>query len=153
MAKVTISSAQELLDIKGNALGATDWLEISQERINLFADATNDHQWIHVDEEKAKKGPFGTTIAHGYLTLSLAAFFVENLVEFTNIKMIVNYGLDKVRFTAPVPVGSKIRGNGEIVEVEKKDGGYNIKIALTIEAEGQDRPVCVIETLARLVFA
>jgi len=140
----------ELLDCVGEDLGETDWLEIDQARINLFADATGDHQWIHVDVEKAKQGPFGGPIAHGYLTASLANFFLPQLVDVQGTSMGVNYGCDKIRFPSPVPVGSKIRGTGELTSVEEtKDGGIQAKITIKIEVQGQDRPACVIETISR----
>jgi len=140
----------ELLDCVGEDLGETEWLEIDQDRINLFADATGDHQWIHVDVEKAKQGPFGGPIAHGYLTASLANFFLPQLVDVQGTSMGVNYGCDKIRFPSPVPVGSKVRGTGELTSVEEtKDGGIQAKITIKIEIQGQDRPACVIETISR----
>ena len=140
----------ELLDRVGEDLGETDWLEIDQARVNLFADATGDHQWIHVDVEKAKQGPFGGPIAHGYLTASLANFFLPQLIDVQGTSMGVNYGCDKIRFPSPVPVGSKIRGAGALTSVEEtKDGGFQAKVTVKIEIEGQDRPACVIETISR----
>ena len=134
----------------GADLGETEWLEISQERINTFADATGDHQWIHVDVEKAKDGPFGAPIAHGYLTASLANLFLPQLLEVQNTSMGVNYGCDKIRFPSPVPVGSKIRGTGTVTSVEEtKDGGFQAKVTITIQIEGNDRPACIIETISR----
>lgn len=134
----------------GADLGETEWLEISQERINTFADATGDHQWIHVDVEKAKDGPFGAPIAHGYLTASLANLFLPQLLEVQNTSMGVNYGCDKIRFPSPVPVGSKIRGTGTVTSVEEtKDGGFQVKVTITIQIEGNDRPACIIETISR----
>ena len=134
----------------GAVLGETEWLEISQERINTFADATGDHQWIHVDVEKAKDGPFGAPIAHGYLTASLANLFLPQLLEVQNTSMGVNYGCDKIRFPSPVPVGSKIRGTGTVTSVEEtKDGGFQVKVTITIQIEGNDRPACIIETISR----
>ena len=134
----------------GADLGETEWLEISQERINTFADATGDHQWIHVDVEKAKDGPFGAPIAHGYLTASLANLFLPQLLEVQNTSMGVNYGCDKIRFPSPVPVGSKIRGTGSVTSVEEtKDGGFQAKVTITIQIEGNDRPACIIETISR----
>ncbi len=134
----------------GTDLGETEWLEISQERINTFADATGDHQWIHVDVEKAKDGPFGAPIAHGYLTASLANLFLPQLLEVQNTSMGVNYGCDKIRFPSPVPVGSKIRGTGTITSVdETKDGGFQAKVTITIQIEGNERPACIIETISR----
>ena len=140
----------ELMDRVGEELGETDWLEIDQARVNLFADATGDHQWIHVDVEKAKQGPFGGPIAHGYLTASLANYFLPQLLEVQATSMGVNYGCDKIRFPSPVPVGSKVRGTGTLTSVEEtKDGGIQAKITVKIEIEGQERPACVIETISR----
>lgn len=140
----------ELKDCVGEVFPPTDWLTVEQERVNTFADATGDHQWIHVDVEKAKQGPFGAPIAHGYLTASLAAYFLPQLIEVQGISMGVNYGCDKIRFPSPVPVGSKIRGTGELATVEEtKDGGIQAKVAMKIEIEGSDRPACIIETISR----
>lgn len=140
----------ELLDRVGEELGETDWLEIDQTRVNLFADATGDHQWIHVDVEKAKRGPFGGPIAHGYLTASLANYFLPQLLDVQGTSMGVNYGCDKIRFPAPVPVGSRVRGTGALTSVEEtKDGGIQAKVTVKIEIQGQDRPACVIETISR----
>jgi len=139
----------ELLAAVGRTLGTTDWLEITQERIALFADATGDHQWIHVDPERARSGPFGMTIAHGYLTLSLVNLFLPQLLEVRGISMGVNYGADKVRFPAPVPVGSRIRGSGQLVEAESAKGGaVQAKVRVTVEIEGKDRPGCVADTIS-----
>lgn len=140
----------ELKDCVGEELGKTDWLEIDQARINLFADATGDHQWIHVDIEKARQGPFGRPIAHGYLIASLANYFLPQLLDVQGTSMGVNYGCDKIRFPAPVPVGSRVRGTGALTSVEEtKDGGIQAKITVKIEIQGQDRPACVIETISR----
>ncbi len=139
-----------LKDAVGNHLGHSEWLEIDQKRIDLFAEATGDHQWIHVDPEKAKDGPFGTTIAHGYLTQSLVNHFLPQIVEVRGIKMGINYGADKLRFPAPVPVGSKIRAGGELIDVsETKDGGVQAVVRVTVEIEGGERPACVIDTISR----
>lgn len=143
-------SPSELLTSIGADLGVTDWLEIDQTRINTFADATGDHQWIHVDIEKAKQGPFGAPIAHGYLTASLANYFLPQLLEVRETSMGVNYGCDKIRFPSPVPVGSKIRATGSVTSAEEtKDGGIQTKVTVKIEIEGQQRPACVIETISR----
>jgi acyl dehydratase len=140
----------ELLDHVGEHLGETDWLEIDQHRIDLFADATGDHQWIHVDVEKARQGPFGGPIAHGYLTASLANHFLPQLLDVRGTSMGVNYGCDKIRFPAPVPVSSRVRGNATLTSAEQtKDGGIQAKVTVTIEIEGGDRPACVIETISR----
>lgn len=133
----------------GKHLGYTDWMVIDQDRINRFADATGDHQWIHVDEEKAKEGPFGATIAHGYLTLSLTNLFLPQLITVENISMGINYGVNKVRFPAPVRVGSRIRGGAEIVEVEDIPGGVQAIIRITVELEGSDKPACVVDNVTR----
>lgn len=138
-----------LLGSEGTDLGSSDWLEIDQQRIDLFAEATGDHQWIHVDPERAAQGPFGKTIAHGYLTLSLANLFLPQLLRVDNVSMGVNYGCDKVRFPAPVPVGSRVRGNGEILSAEEVKGGVQVVVRMTIEVEGSDRPACVIDTISR----
>ena len=134
----------------GVRLGETDWLRIEQDRVNGFAEVTGDHQWIHVDVEKAKSGPFGAPIAHGYLTASLANYFLPQLMEVQGISMGVNYGCDKIRFPSPVKVGSRIRGTGQIASVERtKDGGIQAKVTITIEIEGSDRPAWLIETIIR----
>ena len=130
-------------------LGASDWLTIDQERINLFADATGDHQWIHVDPEQAKHGSFGCTIAHGYLTLSLVNMFLPQIVDVQGISMGVNYGSDKLRFPAPVKVNSRVRGVGELISVEQVKGGVQAVIRVTVEIEGEDRPACVVDTISR----
>ena len=139
----------DLASAVGQHLGYSDWLEINQERINMFADATGDHQWIHVDPVRAKDGPFGACIAHGYLTLSLVNMFLPQIVDVQGVRMGVNYGTDKVRFPAPVPVGSKIRGSGELVKVEEIKGGVQTTIRVTVEIEGKDRPACVVDTISR----
>ena len=134
----------------GQTLGHSAWLEVTQERVDGFADATDDHQWIHVDPERARKGPFGACIAHGYLTLSLVNRFLPEIVEVRGISMGVNYGADRIRFPAPVPVGSRIRGSAELLEVEDtKDGAVQAKIRVTVEIEGRDRPACVVDTISR----
>jgi acyl dehydratase len=134
----------------GTHLGYTDWQEMTQERVNQFADATDDHQFIHVDVEKAKETPFGGTIAHGYLTLSLAAPIMGQLMHVSDAKMGINYGLDKVRFPAPLPVGKRWRGGGEIVEVSEVPGGLQVKTKVTVEVEDGEKPACVAECLVRL---
>lgn len=152
MANKEYSTAATLLAAEGQSLGTTDWLEISQQRVNQFADATGDHQWIHVDPERAAQGPFGGCIAHGYLTLSLANFFLPQLIEVQNLEMGVNYGCDKVRFPAPVAVGSRIRGRGEIIRTERVKQAVQAVIRVSIEIEGSDRPGCVIDTISRYTF-
>ncbi|MDX6351853.1 MAG: hypothetical protein QOF84_6643 [Streptomyces sp.] len=145
----TFASPDELRAAVGEDLGTTDWLEVDQKRIDLFAEATGDHQWIHVDPEKAAQGPFGTTIAHGYLTLSLIPQFTAGLLTVEGVKMGVNYGVNKVRFPAPVPVGSRLRASSRIAELTDVPGGIQLVTVVTIEREGGDKPVCVAETVAR----
>ena len=143
-------SVAELKDAAGRHLGYTDWEEMTQERVNQFADATEDHQFIHVDVEAAKQTPFGGTIAHGYLSLSLMAYVMGQLMHVSDATMGINYGLDRVRFPAPLPVGSQWRGGAEILEVSEVAGGVQVKAKGTIEVEGQEKPACVAETLVRI---
>ena len=145
-------SAEELEAAVGQSLGTSDWLVIEQPRIDQFADATDDHQWIHVDVEKAKQGPFGAPIAHGYLTLSLVNAFLPQLISVPTAKMGVNYGCNKVRFPAPVPVGSKIRAQGEIAGVERVPGGVQVVVKVSVEIDGGPKPACVAETVSRFLF-
>jgi acyl dehydratase len=145
----TFSSVQDLLGATGRDLGTTGWIEISQERINQFADATEDHQWIHVDVEKAKGGPFGGTIGHGYLTLSLCAYFLGQLAIVSGISMGINYGIDKARFIAPVPAGARVRGKGEVVSVAEVAGGVQAVVRITVELEGSEKPAAVVDTVSR----
>ena len=140
---------QDLKDQVGTHLGNTEWMVIDQARIDQFADATDDHQWIHVDSEKAATGPFGATIAHGYLTLALVNKFLPNLITVTGTSMGVNYGCEKVRFPAAVVVGSSIRATGEVVTVDEVSGGCQIVVRVTIEIQGSDRPACVVNTISR----
>jgi acyl dehydratase len=140
----------ELKDYVGKEIGSSNWHEITQERINTFAEATDDHQWIHVDPEMAAQGPFGTTIAHGYLTLSLAPVLMSEIWEFEDVQMGINYGLNRVRFPAPVPVGSKVRATAKLQSVDEIPNGVQIVVACTFEREGGDKPVCVAETVSRL---
>ena len=133
----------------GRHLGYSDWLEITQERIDRFAEATGDHQWIHVDPDRAEDGPFGTTIAHGSLTLSLSNLFLPQIVEVRGVSMGVNYGTDKVRFPAPVPVGSRVRAGAELAAVSEIPGGVQTTMVVTIEIEGGTKPACVIEAISR----
>ncbi len=147
------SSTQSLIDAQGQPLGVTDWLLIEQDRIDTFADATGDHQWIHVDPVRAKDGPFGATVAHGYLTLSLVNYFLPQLMTVENLAMGVNYGCDRIRFPAPVIVGSRIRGAGEVTGVESlANGAVQVVVRVTIEIEGSDRPACVVDTISRYTF-
>jgi acyl dehydratase len=144
------STPAELAAKVGQHLGYSAWMDVSQDRIQRFADATDDHQWIHVDPARAKEGPFGAPIAHGYLTLSLVNRFLPEIVEVRGISMGVNYGADRIRFPAPVKVGSRIRGGAELVEVENtRDGGFQAKIRVTVEIEGGERPACVVDTISR----
>ncbi|MFF3764251.1 MaoC family dehydratase [Streptomyces sp. NPDC001922] len=142
-------SLDELRAAVGEQLGTSDWLEVDQKRIDLFADATGDHQWIHVDPEKAAAGPFGTTIAHGYLTLSLLPALVPQLMRVDGVRMGINYGANKVRFPSPVPVGSRLRATGKISEVAEVTDGVQLTTVVTVEREGGDKPVCVAETVSR----
>ena len=139
----------ELKDAVGQSLGYSDWLEIDQQRINTFAEATGDFQWIHVDPERAKEGPFGKCIAHGYLSLALVNLFLPQIIDVQGISMGVNYGCEKVRFPAPVPVGSRVRGRGELMAVEEVKGGIQSTVRVTVEIEGNDRPACVVDTISR----
>ncbi len=147
---MSFASVDELRAAAGTSIGLTDWLTIEQDRINLFADATDDHQWIHVDPEKAAAGPFHSTVAHGYLTLSLLPALVGDRLRVPGVRMAVNYGLNKVRFPAPVPVGSRVRAELTIVSVEDVDGGLQITYRATVEREGHAKPVCVAEAVARI---
>ncbi len=146
-------SVAAVLAAVGQDLGVTDWIRIEQQRIDQFADATGDHQWIHVDPERARSGPFGATVAHGYLTLSLANFFLPQLLSYQRLKMGVNYGCEKVRFPAPVKVDSRVRGRGEVVAAEGVKGdGVQVTVRITVEVEGLDKPGCVVDTISRLYF-
>lgn len=147
---MVFSSAEELIAAEGRDLGVTDWVRIEQQRIDRFADATDDHQWIHVDAERAKAGPFGTTIAHGYLTLSLLAGFFDRALSVKDVRMGINYGLNKVRFMGPVPSGSRLRVRIALLGSEPIERGLQMAWKCTIEREGQEKPVCVAEPLSRL---
>ncbi|MBD9679456.1 MaoC family dehydratase [Pseudomonas sp. PDM18] len=143
----------ELQGLVGQVVGTSDWLTIDQKRIDTFAEATGDSQWIHVDPERAAKGPFGTTIAHGFLTLSLLPPLMTDAFEIRNVKMGLNYGLNKVRFVQPVPVGSRLRGHFKVLAWEPLEGnGAQITYEMTVEVEGASKPACVAETILR-VFA
>lgn len=153
MALETYSSIDDLEAAIGVEIGPSGWLEVTQERVNGFADATDDHQWIHLDPERARSGPFGSTIAHGYLTLSLLPHFTTELRELNNVRMIVNYGLNKVRFPAPVPVGSRIRARSSVVSVERIDtSSAQVVTRVSVEIEASSKPGCVAETVARVYF-
>ncbi|GLV23091.1 dehydratase [Sphingobium sp. TomMM35A] len=141
---------RDLLGKEGTRLDTSDWLTIEQSRIDAFADCTGDHQWIHVDPVRAKDGPFGATIAHGYLTLSLVNLFMPQIVEVRRFSAGVNVGMDKTRFLTPVLVGSRIRGTGEIVSAQEvKGGAIQAVIRVTVEIEGKDKPACVVDTINR----
>ena len=140
---------ESLADQVGAKLGPTEWMTIGQDRIDLFADATEDHQWIHVDAEAAADGPFGSTIAHGYLTLALVNKFMPELLRVEGVSMGVNYGCGKVRFPAAVPVNSRIRGVGELLSAEQVGGGTQIVVRVTVEIDGGERPACVVDTISR----
>ena len=139
----------ELKDLLGQEIGVSDWIAVTQERIQLFADATNDHQWIHVDVERAKSGPFGATIAHGFFTLSLLPEMAASAFTVREARMGVNYGLNKVRFPAPVPSGSRLRGHFKLVGYEPLEGGAQITVQVTMEREGSEKPVCIAESIGR----
>ncbi|WP_428950498.1 MaoC family dehydratase [Streptomyces sp. cg35] len=146
----TARGLDELRTLGGRDLGRTAWLEITQDRVNTFADATGDHQWIHTDPERAAAGPFGGPIAHGYLTLSLIIPMFSDLLEISGITMSVNYGLEKVRFPSPVPVGAKIRLHGTVDSVEEVKGdGVQMRLTFTVEAEGGAKPACVAQAVYR----
>ena len=140
----------ELEPLVGEEIAVSDWVRVTQQRIDQFAEATGDHQWIHVDPQRAAAGPFGATIAHGFLTLSMMPMFAESAIEFRNVRMSVNYGLNRVRFTSPVPVDSELRARFRLVAVDDiADNGVQVTTEVTIERKGSDRPVCVAESIAR----
>lgn len=147
-----MTTFEHLADLQarvGEEVGLSDWITVDQDRINLFADATGDHQWIHIDAERAAKGPFGTTIAHGFLTLSLLPEMSASAFAVLDTRMGVNYGLDRVRFPAPVPSGSRLRGRFKLLKFEPLEGGAQLTVEVTMEREGSAKPVCVAESLAR----
>lgn len=146
---VIFDKPADLIGKEGTALPATEWLMIDQDRVNGFAEVTGDHQWIHVDVDRAKDGPFGGTIAHGYLTMSLVNFFLPDLIEVRGFAHAVNVGSDRLRFLAPVKVGSRIRGVGEVVAVEEIKGAIQSTVRVTVEIEGSDKPACVVDTISR----
>ncbi|MGQ0848523.1 MAG: MaoC family dehydratase [Actinomycetota bacterium] len=146
----TFDDLNQLDDFVGTHLGFSDWIEITQRRINLFAEATDDHQWIHVDPERAVQGPFTTTISHGYLTLSLAVPLVAQIYRVAGVRMGINYGSNKVRFVSPVPVGSRIRAGATLNSVEDVPGGRQVVLDVTFEIEGSDKPACVAQVVSRL---
>jgi acyl dehydratase len=138
-------------DLIGEELGPTEWVEVDQDRIDRFADATGDHQWIHVDPERAAEGPFGTTVAHGYLTLSLLPLLMGGALQLTGYSMGINYGVNKVRFPAPVPSGSRLRATFTVQSVEEVAGGEQGVVLAVVEREGGDKPVCVAELVTRML--
>ena len=150
MAITTINGLDELRAAVGRDLGTSDWLEITQDRVNTFADATGDHQWIHVDVERARaESPFGGPIAHGYLTLALTNQFLPEVLEVRGISSGVNYGVNKVRFPTPVPVGSRVRGNVRLESADEVPGGVQTTMIITVELEGSEKPACIVEALSR----
>jgi acyl dehydratase len=147
---ITVEGVQGVVSLTGKELGPSDWIEITQEKVNLFADATGDHQWIHVDVERAtKESPFGGPIAHGYLTLSLTPLFLPQLIDITGFSMGVNYGTEKVRFPSPVPVGSRLRARAVVDQVSEVPGGVQLQVTLTFEVEGGTKPACVATIVVR----
>jgi acyl dehydratase len=141
---------EELLKAVGEHLGYSEWREIDQDRVNAFAEATDDRQWIHIDPERAKAGPFGTTIAHGFLTLSLVPVLASEVYRVEGVRMGINYGLDKVRFPSPLPTGSRIRAGVELLGADEVAGGaLQVRNRVTVERDGGDKPACVAETLSR----
>jgi acyl dehydratase len=149
MAETTVDGVEGVLGLVGQHLGHSEWVEITQEMVNRFADATGDHQWIHVDPERAATGPFGGPIAHGYLTLSLLPMLVPQIVEITGFRMGVNYGTEKVRFPAPVPVGSRVRASAVMDEAKPIDGGVQMLVTVTMEVEGGSKPAMVATSVSR----
>ena len=149
MSARVFATPAELLQAVGATSGPTEWVEVSQERVNQFADATGDHQWIHVDPVRAAAGPYGTCIAHGYLTLSMVNLFLPQLVEVRGTSMGINYGLERVRFPGIVPVGSRLRARAEVVAVTTMGEAVQSTVRVTVEREGADRPVCVADTISR----
>jgi len=146
----TFQKLSDLAALVGQEVAVSDWITVAQHQVDLFAEATGDHQWIHVDVERAKSGPFGAPIAHGFLTLSLLPKFFESALEVVETRMGVNYGLNRVRFTAPVPVGSRLRAHMKLLACEAiADNGYQMTWGVTVEREGSDKPVCVAESLTR----
>ena len=145
------ANLSEFVAAAGSQLGPTEWMEITQERVNLFADATDDHQWIHVDPERAAAGPFGGAIAHGLLTLSLLPHFMHQLYRVDNVALAVNYGYNKVRFITPVKVGANVRAGAVISKVDELDGAVQATVTVTVEIEGSDKPAAVVESIVRII--
>lgn len=152
MTTMTVPDPAGLLDLVGTDLGPTDWTTLDQDRINLFADATGDHQWIHVDVARAEaESPFGGPIAHGYLTLSLVNLFLPELLTVEQFSAGINVGLEKVRFPSPVPAGSRVRARGSVVSADEAKGGVQAVVRVTLEVEGSDKPACVADTMSRFL--
>jgi acyl dehydratase len=149
MSQRTFDKLTQLQAMVGQSLGTSDWITVDQQRIERFADATADHQWIHTDAERAAQGPFGTTIAHGFLTLSLLPAFLESAFDVADSPMGVNYGLNRVRFTSPVPAGSRLRAHFKLLAYQPIEGGAQLTVEATIEREGAQKPACVLESLTR----
>lgn len=148
----TFESVAELVAAKGESLGQSDWVTITQDDVNLFADATGDHQWIHVDPDRAAKGPFGGTIAHGFMTLALLPRLQHQMYTVNGIKLGINYGLNKVRFPAPVPVGTRVRARSSLVDAEELgNGAVQTTVSTTVDIEGSDKPACVAESVVRYI--
>ena len=154
MAPVQVQGIEELRELVGRELGPTDWVEITQEDVDKFADVSRDHQWIHVDPERAgRESPYGTTVAHGNLTLSLIDWFRSQLIQNRGVKMGINYGFNKVRFPAAVPTGTRVRARAELLSVEELgDDWWHVVTKVTVEGEGQEKPVCVAETVGRVLM-
>ncbi|MFW6284191.1 MAG: MaoC family dehydratase [Desulfosalsimonas sp.] len=154
MAKIKFESVEQLREKIGEEIAVGDWYTVTQEQINLFAEATGDYQWIHLDEKRAaKESPFGTTIAHGFLTLSLLTRLTGDTIELPPAQMTVNYGLNRVRFAAPVPAGSRVRPGMTLLAVDEVTGGVQLTWRVIIEVEGSEKPACIAETLSRLYLA
>ena len=149
MPQTVLAGVEEVSAAVGRHLGYSDWIEVSQARIDEFADATGDHQWIHVDVARAASGPFGGPIAHGYLTLALSNFFLPQIVDVQGFSAGVNYGVDRVRFPAPVPAGSRVRGGAELLAASPITGGVQTTMRVTVEIEGTEKPACVIDAISR----
>lgn len=149
MPPLVIEKPEDIIGLTGTEIGPTDWITIEQDQVDKFAEITRDHQWIHVDVERAKAGPFGGTIAHGYMTMSLASYFLEQMIDVRGYGFGVNVGTDRLRFVNPVRVGSRVRARGEILGAEEKGGGVQSVVRVTIEIEGEEKPACVIDTISR----
>jgi acyl dehydratase len=152
MAQTVLDGVDAVKAAVGRHLGYSDWLTITQERVDLFAESTDDHQWIHVDPERAKDGPFGGTIAHGYLTVALSNRFLPEIVEITGFSAGVNYGVDKVRFPTPVRVGDRIRAGAVVDSVDDVAGGIQTHVRITVEIDGADKPACIIDSISRYLL-